>query len=265
MNKLSIPKLSLSRLSSPLRSTALSVVSLFHLAGSEAYAELAAPPGSPFAISPCGGFDGFYMGLNAGFLYETIKNAYQSGIAQNLTTTKKYGAIGGTYIGYLYEIGASRILIGLETNLLVTKTGFKVNFGPNATDIYGQANVFRKESAAITPIIGKLFNARTFLFLKAGMESIRYNFDLRYNTDATTPLLLQGSLKTVKPRIYGLVIGAGVDYLFSRQIVVGAEYNYSGLFLKYKNFVIPGTLGTESINLKRYENKVMMRLSYRFG
>lgn len=220
---------------------------------------------NPFSTSPCGGFDGFYMGANFGFLYETIKLAYNENPDSYLTKTDKYGTVGGTYLGYLREIGASRVMIGLETNFIVANTQFKVNVGPNSSDTYALAKFFRQTSAGITPIIGKLFNSKTFLFVKAGAEKIFYKVDFNYNNDPATPAALQGTLKTAKPKITGLIIGVGVDYLATPQIAVGAEWNYSGLFLKFKSFTISGTGDTQSISLKRYENKVMLRASYRFG
>lgn len=268
MKKKSISVVSPLRLSSPFRTSALCAVSLFQLLGSQAQARLAAP--ETFSSSAAGGFDGAYMGVNGGFLYETIKVSYQDTVGQHLTTTNKYGGLGGTFLGYLYEIGASRVLIGAETNVIVANTGFKVNFSPNGTDIYGQANVFRKYSVGATAIMGKLFNAKTFIFMKAGMESIQYVFDFHYSNPLPASALpalaaVQGKTQTVKPKIQGFTLGAGLDYLMTRQIAIGAEYDYSGLFLKYKNFSIPGTGGTESFNLKRYEHKVMLRASFRFG
>lgn len=270
MKKTSIPLLSPLKRSSTLLVRTLCALSLYQLLGAEAQARLATPETT--SSSPAGGFDGAYMGINAGFLYETIKLDYQDTylnvMTHKLTTTNKYGGLGGTFLGYLYEIGASRILIGAETNILVAKTGFKVKFAPNSTDDYGLARVFRQYSIAVTPIIGKLFNAKTFIFLKAGMETIQYKIDFNYN--AAPPLIpniagVQGTLQTAKPKIYGFILGAGLDYLMTRQIAAGAEYNYSGLFLKYKHYDIPGTGGTESFKLKRYEHKVMLRLSFRFG
>lgn len=242
----------------------LYIITVLPFMGSEVLARLEAPA-SPLSASSSGGFDGGYMGLNAGLMYEFIRNAYVSSVGDPISfenKTKKYGFIGGTYLGYLIEIGASRVMVGLETNILACTTNFKYEFGPNSADIYGQGRFFRKESVAVTPVIGKMFNARTLLFLKAGAEAIRYNVKLMYNDDLITPASVRGQTITVKPKVTGFIIGAGFDYLAVPRISVGLEYNYTGLFKKFKN--VPVKL-TESIALKRYEHKIMARAAFRIG
>lgn len=243
---------------------ALCFITVLPFMGSEALARMEAPT-TPLAASSSGGFDGFYMGLNAGLIYHFVRNSYVSSIGTPISfenKTKKYGFIGGTYLGYIIEIGASRVMVGLETNILTTATNFKYDFGPNSTDVYGQGQFFRKASAAITPLVGKMFNARTLLFLKAGVESTRYNAKLIYNTDPVTPAIVSGKTIVTKPKLTRFIIGAGFDYLATPRISVGLEYNYTGLFKKFRNFPV---LLTQSIALKTYEHKILIRAAFRVG
>lgn len=239
---------------------------LFQFSCFEAFARLDTPK-APLIPGILGGFDGAYIGLNGGFLYEWVRLSYNHNTdhdtESSVTSTTKYGPLGGTFVGYLYEIGASRVLIGAEANTLVSSTRFKSNFGPNTTDIYGLAKTFRKVSAGATFIVGKLFNAKTFIYLKGGVETINYEIQLEYNLDATTPVDLQGLETSVKPKLYGPIFGIGVDYLIN-PIAVGFEYNITGFFSKFKTYDIPQTVA-ESIAIKRYEHKFMLRASFRFG
>lgn len=206
--------------------------------------------------------DGMYAGVNAGLNWDYMNAIYEDNTGSNQQKTKKYGMNGGAFAGYLVEIGATRTLVGVETNILTTSVAFSKPFGAD-TNIYGISKTQRKQSVSVTSVIGKLFNMRTFLFAKVGGESITYNINLQYNSQATTPAFFRGVTKSQNPKFWGLLLGLGLDYLVITGFAVGIEYNYTAAMKKKRLDVDVTAPNPPNYYLKPKEQKIMFRFSYR--
>lgn len=228
--------------------------------GSATLARADAVPVIPIIGNPS--LDGMYAGANMGLNWDSVNAIYEDNFGDNQQKTKKYGMNGGAFGGYLMEIGATRTLIGAETNIITSTVAFSKPFGagPNT---YGIQKTQRRQSVAISTVFGKLFNMRTFLFGKVGGEYIYYNVNLQYNDQVTTPAFFQGKTRSFTTRFWGLLLGIGLDYLVLAGFAIGVEYNYTAAMKKKRIDVDTSAPVPPNYYLKPKEQKIMFRFSYR--
>ena len=196
----------------------------------------AAPPAPIYSPAPIFTWTGFYVGLNTGYGFGKF-----TGGGDTLFGKAHGGLVGGT-VGYNQQFGS--IVLGVEGDW--DWSGVK---GSNtlAGPVFGSAKLTNLATARI----------------RAG-----YSIDkaLLYVTGGYAGGTISGSLNdTTIPRNFsssnwnnGYAVGAGVEYAFSKNISVKAEYLYANLATK------PVFAAPDLSNAGVHQNLLRAGVNYRF-
>ncbi|MDR6659498.1 outer membrane protein [Tardiphaga robiniae] len=233
-------------------------------------ADLAARPytkARPPIVDPTYNWSGFYIGANAGYgwgredhtdLLPGFGGFWTSGTFSPLGTTqrtKPAGAVYGGQAGYNWQ--SANWVFGVEL------AGGGANM--RATDISiffpGSDRISSRIDSTLTASgrLGYAFN-NWLPYVKGGYAGARLkmsNFDIF------------GSHLDNSQWRSGYVVGAGLEYGFATNWIVGVEYNYMDFgttSFSGQNLTATGVLfGTERFDDKLTVSTVTARLSYKFG
>lgn len=203
-------------------------------AGAATAADLPARKGPVMApvYAPVFTWTGFYVGGNAGYGWGNV-NAGNTFATRTVTIGDTDGFVGGGQIGYNYQMG--QFVLGLEADIQGAdlKTGSNVFGDSVSTDYYG----------TVRARVGVAFD-RILPYVTGGWA---------YGNVKTT---IGGVGSTDKTHTGGYVLGAGIEYAFTNNLVGGVEYQY--VDLGEKNVFNSG------IKVGHDFSVVRARLSYKF-
>jgi outer membrane immunogenic protein len=203
-------------------------------AGAATAADLPARKGPVMApvYAPVFTWTGFYVGGNAGYGWGNV-NAGNTFATRTVTIGDTDGFVGGGQIGYNYQMG--QFVLGLEADIQGAdlKTGSNVFGDSVSTDYYG----------TVRARVGVAFD-RILPYVTGGWA---------YGNVKTT---IGGVGSTDKTHTGGYVLGAGIEYAFTNNLVGGVEYMY--VDLGEKNVFNSGVKVGHDFSVVR------ARLSYKF-
>ena len=195
-------------------------VALALMSGSAMAADLSyeAPVAAP---APVFTWTGFVAGVNAGYGwgdadYNFNTAGYYNDDAGDSFSHNINGAFLGGHVGYNYQI--DNVVLGLEGALFWSDIGKSDVQSP-----YYDSDVFETKVdwfGTVTPRIGYAFD-RTQVFAKGGLAFGKVKSSA-YDRDS-------GVLASGDSTRAGWTVGAGVEYAFTDNVLLGLEYNYTDL------------------------------------
>ena len=204
-------------------------------------------------------WSGLYVGLNAGYAWsDTDWQGPAAFFGVTTFPTDSSGGLVGAHIGYQHQWG--NIVAGAEVSY--SKTWLKDTVvGP--VPVF-PADSFTTEINDLLLVVGRLgYAAHNFLIYgKGGFASS----DVELSGRSGPPVA--GVTFSESQRLTGWTAGAGVEWMLSRNLILGVEYNY--VHLDNEAFDartggavvgIPVLAGVDDVIIQT----VMARLSYKFG
>lgn len=220
-----------------------------------------APAPAPIYSAPIFTWSGFYVGLNAGASWQNTRWTNVGAVGPvsdrgpgDAFSSKNSGFIGGAHAGYNWQIGG--LVIGLEGTLQGTtaKSSTLSTFGVG-DDLYKTRFGAIGTAAAR---VGYAFD-RTLLYVKGGYAGAEVKTSI---TDVIGPSVGAGSHSDWRS---GYVLGAGLEYAFTRNWIAGVEYNYIDLGSKTRSVVMNGGADIIDDRIRARMQSVTARLTYKFG
>ncbi len=251
----------------------LTAFALVALGGTAMAADLPSRKGPVLApIAPIFTWTGFYVGVNAGVIFtdndirtsgnaaNTIANVAANRRPPSLSNNDEGFTIGGQ-VGYNYQIG--NIVIGAEADLAYTDLKSTARF----TSTLNDPSTFRQDLEYLGTVRLRIGYAldRFLVYATGGVAygDVTNSADF-FSNAAGNPLAFTGSRSDVE---VGYAVGGGVEYAFTNNLSLKAEYLYYDL--GERNVVVnavPG-VGLNSYT-SRFENNghiVRAGLNYRFS
>ncbi len=207
--------------------------------------------------APVYNWAGFYIGANAGgawsrkcWDFTTTAGAFLAAEGCHDAT----GAVAGGQIGYRWQ--ASNFVFGLEAQ------GDWANLRGSNASLFAPifTNVSRVDGIGLfTGQIGYAWNS-VLLYVKGGAAVVADH----YHVETTIGGVLAGT--TSDDTRWGATVGGGVEFAFSPNWSVGAEYNHLFMQDRLVNFADVAFGGLFSTDRIRQDvDMVTLRLNYRFG
>jgi outer membrane immunogenic protein len=212
-----------------------------------------------FAQVPAFTWTGFYVGLNAGYGWGDFKRDVASNPVGFITspainafasrTTSADGFVGGGQIGYNYQFGS--VVVGLEADIQFAD--IKKSIGPD--QIFGLPPGNRLTSSSklewfgtVRPRLGFAFD-RFLVYATGGLAygSVKVSDSYAF---VGGPALASSS-----DTRFGYALGGGVEYAFTNNLTLRAEYLY--LDLGKKGYASPNVVGFANTDIQ-HNNKTTL-------
>lgn len=205
-------------------------------------------------------FGGVYAGADVGLGYDSSEHSYADLTGKGKKNETAFGAVYGGHIGYLYEIGTSKTIVGAEIYGNLSSMNPSYQFGADGLAVQGDVKIQRTNAVGLGLVIGKMFNIKTMVYGKMAYERATFKHEYKFRTTSYIP---QYAGKTVRKNvsIMAPVIGLGLAYKPTRMIIVGGEYQFAGMYPKKKVFN-EANIVTETAPV---EHRLMLRVSFTFG
>lgn len=214
---------------------------------------------APPIVQPAFTWTGFYAGGQIGVSILNVELTLDNGLFYEKNNPTKVGFIGGLQAGYLYQF-SNNLVLGAELSYAWTDTTASktVNVGVGETRI---RSVTAQDLFIAALRAGYAIN-NVLPYIKIGYANSG-NELTTFDVGRGQPTIIPSDARSS-----GWVIGAGVDYAFTPNIVLGVEYNYS-----YFNVGRRPTTGVQyetvrytsgEVNMNYALQTVMARLSYKF-
>ena len=235
----------------------------------------AAPMKAPVVVGTS--WTGCYIGGNLGgawarshWVYQNVNPYSALSPAGPITATDNdftmSGWIGGAQVGCNYEF-ANRVVIGIEGSWL----GADLNrTNPNVVQVFAPTNVQTvttniRSAYTIAGRLGYEFAPAWLGYVKGGYASARID-----TSGLTTPAIAGLNLNWNTSQWHGgYVVGAGVEYKMTKNVVVGVEYDYIGLnTTNHVGAVSGGVIGPANQIVHSVNGNIQSltaRLSFLFG
>jgi outer membrane immunogenic protein len=221
------------------------------LVGSFASARADGMPGRGYGGACCLSWTGFYIGGHLGYGRSEVDWADVSLTGERVNNDGR-GFVGGGQIGYNWQIG--NIVIGAEGTLSRT------NLDDDFRSVVNPAAVtYSTDINWIGTVAGRLGFASgpALVYVKAGWATA--NVELSGRQTAI------GDAFSLDDRRNGWVVGAGFEYMVSRNLTLGLEYNFIDLGnTSYAGFTrtgLPYTITDADVEI----HTVTARLNFKFG
>ena len=158
--------------------------------------------------------DGFYAGLEAGWLQGDAKWVFLNGNPARPKTQDVDGSMGGAFLGYQKRF--DKVVLGVEASYNFgmidgNATCPNPSFKCNVTDV--------DELFMIGPKLGYMINNNWLVYLHGGYASAEVR------TNATNGVINE----TTSKRHDGWSAGVGVDYAFTNRFRLGFKYSHIDL------------------------------------
>ena len=205
-------------------------------------------------------FGGLYVGADVGTGYDSSEHSYADLNGKGKKNETAFGAVYGGHIGYLYEVGASKTIVGAEVYGNLSSMNPSYQFGADGLAVQGDVKIQRTNAVGLGLVIGKMFNIKTMIYGKMAYERATFKHEYKFRT---TSYLAGYAGKTIRKNvsIMAPVIGLGLAYKPTRMIIVGGEYQFAGMYPK-KKVINVANLVTETAPV---EHRLMLRVSFTFG
>ena len=202
---------------------------------------------------------GFYLGGQVGMSILNVELTLDNGFFYEKNNPSKIGFIGGLQAGYLYQF-SNNLVLGAELSYAWTDTTaskmVSVGAGETRTRSVTAQDLFVASLRA-----GYAIN-QWLPYLKVGYANS--------GNELTTFDVTRGqpSIVPSDARSSGWIVGAGVDYAITSNIILGLEYNYA-----YFNVGRRPTTGVDygavryssgEVNMNYGLQTIMARLNYKF-
>ena len=218
---------------------------------------------APVFAEPLFNWAGFYVGGNVGGAWTTQQwvNSANTTVFGDLSPGQGFrqrgsGFFGGGQMGYNWQ--ASNYVFGLEGTIAgLDNRGTVLNtvFGIGLDDRFSWRTDWM---ATITGRAGLAFN-NNLLYVKGGWAGVNNRLSV---SDTVPPNVGSGSSTQWHN---GWTVGAGWEYGFTANWIVGLEYDYSS-FERKTYQLAGGSAGTYTFDAKpRDIQSAVVRLSYKFG
>jgi outer membrane immunogenic protein len=261
-----------------IRKFLLASVGAIALTGSAFAADLGPPPPPPpvyLPPPPLFTWTGIYVGVQVGGAWGSGGNHFTAFVPATGTLVdtsfggNPSGVIGGGHIGFNYQIpgwslfSSSGIVIGLEgtvdgTSLSkTTVVTFPAAFRADTLTAQSNADI----QGSIRGRLGVAWD-RVLIYATGGVAFAGVNLDLSLSgVDAAgVPFFATGSRSSTRT---GWTVGGGIEYAFTNNWSIRAEYRYTDFGTINRNAVFPGG-GFFNGHLRFAENQVQAGLSYKF-
>ena len=210
---------------------------------------------TPSATSATWG--GFYIGGNVGYAWTDSSFThleYGAATGESFSNSPN-GVLGGAQIGARYQV-QSNLYIGAEAAYSFRNSDSKTRTDLNLTPRYRLSNVGNLWS--VSGNVGYAFG-QYLAYAKAGYASTELHYEnILISSDAI--------LGQSKSQVGGYVLGAGLEYSFSKNISLGLEYNYYNFNIgdqqQYSTAGVPRQAINASNDLSSHV--AAMKLNYRF-
>ncbi|MEW6645415.1 MAG: outer membrane protein [Pseudomonadota bacterium] len=208
-------------------------------------------------LEPVYNWTGFYIGADAGYGWGRDRhtdltpggNFWTTGGAQSIKPT---GAVYGGQIGYNWQL--SNWVVGLEAQFngaSLKRTDASVFF-PATDSLRAKVDFY----TTVTGRVGYALN-NWLPYIKGGYAGAQLK---TINFDGLGDSLNHSDWQN------GFVVGAGLEYAFAGNWIVGVEYNYMDFGKQtFTASNTPATLGIESFKDHLTISTVTGRISYKFG
>jgi outer membrane immunogenic protein len=163
------------------------------------------PPPAPYAPPPIFTWTGFYLGVNGGGGWASLR--HNDGVFRGPS-----GGLGGVTAGYNYQIG--QFVAGLEGDFDWGDISSRRTLDPAGS--FGKINM--SEFATARARLGVAFD-RALLYVTGGYAGAEVHSRL---LDATTATFTSDDSWR-----NGYVVGAGLEYAFTQNVSAKAEYLFS--------------------------------------
>ncbi len=205
-------------------------------------------------------FGGAYVGADVGLGYKSSEHSYADLVGKGKKNETAFGAVYGGHIGYLYEIGTSKTIVGAEIYGNLSSMNPTFQFGADGQAVQGEVKIQRTNALGLGLVIGKMFNIKTMVYGKMSYERATYKHEYKFRTTST---INQYRGKTFRKNVSLMapVIGLGLAYKPSRMFIVGGEYQFAGLYPK-KKILNEANIVTETSPV---EHRLLLRVSFTFG
>jgi outer membrane immunogenic protein len=260
------------------RKILLASVGAIALTGSAAFAaDLPSREPPPVYVPPPPIFTwtGFYIGGQVGYAWGTGGNRLTAFDPRTGTLVDRSfggrpsGVIGGGHVGYNYQFpgwnwfSSSGIVIGLEgtvdgTSLSkTTVVTFPGNFGGGTLTAHSSAGI----QGSIRGRLGVAFD-RALIYATGGVAFAGVDSDLSLSgVDAAgVPFFVSRSRSNSRT---GWTVGGGIEYAFTNNWSIRAEYRYTDFGTIRRDAVFPGG-GFFNGHRRFAQNQVQAGISYRF-
>jgi outer membrane immunogenic protein len=217
-----------------------------------------------YGPGPAFSWTGLYIGGGGGYAWGSgLTDMNVSGVFNQRATPDLNGGIVGGHIGLNYQMGA--LVVGAEAQILSGVSGSEnapfIPFTCGGGPCLVRGTVDVEDTVILKGRLGMAFD-RWLPYFTGGIASgdIRSRFrDVNFN----------GGTNVVgdTERHSGWVIGGGLDYAFTRNWILGVEYEHisfdDGIHRGFNNF--GGTVAIRDHLVNADVDTVMARLSYKFG
>ncbi|HXF90696.1 MAG TPA: hypothetical protein VNJ29_02065 [Candidatus Nitrosotenuis sp.] len=208
------------------------------------------------------GYTGPFLGLDIGAGIFNGDHTYRDITGKDKTSFTKAGFLYGGYLGYMKEIGKSRVVLAIEGYFHTNTANIKENLksGPANTKV-GTYNASRDHSLGIAFIGGKLINPKVLVYLKLAIE--RGKFKIKYkNSLATDTSFTRKKTDTTFIPALGLLHKTHERIFRAHdKIFTGFEYQFSNF---YKDIHTTKSIDNMSHDFSHTEHRVIAKITYMF-
>ena len=255
-----------------LRKFLLSTVTLCAAAGTAFAADLpsrrAPPVYAPPPPLPAFTWTGFYVGGQVGYEFGTSNAfaydaAFGNGLAAN--SSSKDGVIGGAHVGYLFSTQSLPVLGSLA--------GANGGFGIGTGGVFGIEGDVDGTSAKANYFLGNIQNNADERIQGSvrGRLGIAFDRVLVYGTGGvafgdlrnTYVNTFTGATDSFSHTRVGYTVGGGVEYAFTNNLSLRAEYRYTD-FGRFTDNLANSTAGGVNVQHRETNNRVQAGFSYKF-
>jgi outer membrane immunogenic protein len=219
---------------------------------------------APPVVSPATNWSGFYMGIHGGWGFSGSADRTVSfpdpifplfpavSGTQSIANADVDGGLFGAHIGFNWQY-ASNWLVGLEASF----TGSGVDGTASSLLAPGfSIGTDVKWLATVTPRWGYVAGDSLW-YIKGGLAAASVDTDVLFAGGAL--------VANTNTKFVGWTLGAGVEWMFAPNWVLGIEYNYYDLGSQDVggNYSTLGAVVNQNLDLTI--SSVLARLSYKFG
>lgn len=215
-------------------------------------------------------FGGFRIGALIGAQLLQGRHWYDGNDTPAVTNDQVYristiASLYGAHAGYLFELGASKMVLGGEAYIFIPQANPTVTLqllnGASSGAVEGRVEILHSRSVGFVLTAGMMFNPKVLVYGNAGLEMARFQFIYSFNNPiqtATGPSSLP-SHQTLHHIFKTVVIGVGATYKVAPHFLVGVELS-SPFFKRFKARSSP----PRAYNYKPVERRLMLKLTYLF-
>lgn len=206
-------------------------------------------------------FGGFRVGGMAGLGLLQGKHFYTGQPYPDADMKKRLSVISsvlGAHAGYLFELSASKLVIGAEVYLLIPGINPKIDLALLNGPQEGSVTIKHSKSIGFAVTLGMMLNPKVMAYLNVGIENARFQFTYLLN-QPPIPLPAIPAKQVISHSFKALSPALGATYKMSSHFLVGIEL--SSPF--FKRFKISAS-GPRGYNYKPVERRLVLKVSYLF-